>query len=113
MIHGYALCVKLALTNLLVPLESLLNQVYHVSVEIFCQNVLTCLRFCVQIILILCLLQRHLLILQFPMFIHIITSGYNIFRKDRDRHGGGVLVMVCDSYTVVRRHDLENACEML
>ena len=47
------------------------------------------------------------------MFICIITSGYNIFRKDHDRHGGGVLVMVCDSYTVVRCHDLKNACEIL
>ena len=43
----------------------------------------------------------------------IISSGYNIFRKDRNRHGGGMLVMVRDSITVVRRYDLEVACEML
>ena len=33
---------------------------------------------------------------------HIIPIGYTIFRQDRNRHGGGVLVMVHDSITAVR-----------
>ena len=41
------------------------------------------------------------------------TSGYNIFWKDHERHGGGMLVMVYNSITVVHHHELENSCEIL
>ena len=34
--------------------------------------------------------------------------GYNIFRKDRDAKGGGVLVFVRSDLSVVRRSDLED-----
>ena len=33
--------------------------------------------------------------------------GYNIFRKERDAKGGGVLVFVRSDLSVVRRNDLE------
>ena len=43
-----------------------------------------------------------------------ITSGdYNIFRVDRNRRGGGVMVYVKSVIPAVRRHDLETACELL
>ena len=32
---------------------------------------------------------------------------------DRNRHGGGILVLVRDNLTVVRRSDLESDCELL
>ena len=36
-----------------------------------------------------------------------------MFRKDRDRHGGGVMLIVRDSITTARRHDLEAECVLL
>ena len=43
-----------------------------------------------------------------------LTRGdYIVFRKDRDRHGGGVMVFVSDSLSAVRRQNLENECELL
>ena len=44
---------------------------------------------------------------------HIIPSGYTIFRRDRNRHSGGVLVLIRNSITAVHRKDLESDCEML
>ena len=38
--------------------------------------------------------------------IHI--PNYSVFRKDRNRHGGGVLIYVTDSLSAVRRLDLEH-----
>ena len=36
---------------------------------------------------------------------HIIPSGYTIFRRDCNRHGGGVLVLIRNSITAVHRKD--------
>jgi len=44
---------------------------------------------------------------------HIIPAGYTVFRHDRNRHGGCVLVLIRNSITVIHRKDLESDCEML
>ena len=41
----------------------------------------------------------------------IISSGY-VFRRDRNHHGGGVMLIVSDSIPSVRRQDLESTCEL-
>ena len=38
---------------------------------------------------------------------------YSIFRRDRSRHGGGVMVLVRDNIPVSHRFDLETGCEIL
>ena len=35
------------------------------------------------------------------------------FRRDRDQHGGGVLILIKSSIPAIRRTDLEICCEML
>ena len=45
--------------------------------------------------------------------VHIIPSGYTVFRRDRNRHGGGIIVLVRNSITAVHHKDLECDCEML
>ena len=45
--------------------------------------------------------------------VHIIPSGYTVFRRDRNRHGGGIIVLVRNSITAVHRKDLERDCKML
>jgi len=44
---------------------------------------------------------------------HIISSGYMVFRRDRNRHGGGIVVLIRNSITAVRCKHLEGDCEML
>ena len=44
---------------------------------------------------------------------HVIPSSYTIFRRDCDRHGGGVLVLIRDSITAVHHKDLESNREIL
>jgi len=44
---------------------------------------------------------------------HIVPPGYAVFRKDRDRHGGGVMIFVKACINAVRRCDLETNCELL
>ncbi len=41
------------------------------------------------------------------------SSHYSIFRRDRNRHGGGVLLMIRSNIPATRRRDLESACEIL
>ena len=43
----------------------------------------------------------------------IIPSGYTIFRRDHNRHGGGIVVLIRNSITAVRCKHLEGDCEML
>ena len=42
-----------------------------------------------------------------------LIDNYNIFRKDRNRHGGGVMLVFKSSIPVLRRYDLETDCELL
>ena len=44
---------------------------------------------------------------------HIAPPGYTIFRKDRNRHGGGVLLLIRDSLNASLRPDLDDECEVL
>ena len=37
----------------------------------------------------------------------IVDSSYSIFRRDRNRHGGGVVIIVQNNLPATRRHDLE------
>ena len=37
----------------------------------------------------------------------IAVQGYNVYRKNRNRHGGGIAVYVADRLKVTRRSDLE------
>ena len=43
----------------------------------------------------------------------IVPPSYVGFRRDHNRHGGGILVLVRDNLTAVRRPDLESDCELL
>ena len=43
----------------------------------------------------------------------IVSGPYLVFRKDRNRHGGGVMLIIRDNIPVVRRNDLETDCELL
>ena len=43
----------------------------------------------------------------------IVNGDYSVFRRDRNRHGGGILLLVKSSIPAVRRHDLETTCELL
>ena len=43
-----------------------------------------------------------------------MTNGsYAVFRRDRDRHGGGVMIMIRNNIPAIRRPDLETSCEVL
>ena len=44
---------------------------------------------------------------------HIVPPGYTVFRKDRNRHGGGVLLLIRDSLNASLRPDLDDQCEVL
>ena len=37
----------------------------------------------------------------------IVDSSYSLFRRDRNRHGGGVMIIVRNNLPATRRHDLE------
>ena len=41
------------------------------------------------------------------------TNYYFVFRKDRNRHGGGVMFIDKEGIPAVRRHNLETDCELL
>ena len=43
----------------------------------------------------------------------LCPPGFVIFRRDRHRHGGGVMVLVRDDLVAHRRSDLETSCELL
>ena len=43
----------------------------------------------------------------------ILTNSYSVFRRDRNRHGGGVMALVKDSISTTRRGDLENTSELI
>lgn len=43
----------------------------------------------------------------------VCPPGFVIFRRDRDRHGGGVMVLVRENFIVHRCPDLETSCELL
>ena len=43
----------------------------------------------------------------------IVDNSYSVFRRDRNRHGGGGMVLVRNNNPATRRHDLENECELL
>ena len=44
---------------------------------------------------------------------HIIPSGYAVLRRDRNWHGGGIVVLIRNSITAVHCKHLEGDCEML
>ena len=43
----------------------------------------------------------------------IVGSGYTVHRRDRNWHGGGVMLIVHDSIPSTRRLDVETECELL
>ena len=43
----------------------------------------------------------------------IVTDSYNTFRRDRNRHGGGVLLLVHEIIPCRQREDLESDCELI
>ena len=43
----------------------------------------------------------------------IVPFGYVIYHRDRNQHGGGVLIMVRNTFSVVNRHDLDLPYEIL
>jgi len=43
----------------------------------------------------------------------LVSSDYTIFRRDRNRHGGGVMVYTKSSVSATRRTDIETTCEVL
>ena len=43
----------------------------------------------------------------------LLTSYYAIFRRDHNRHGGGVMILVCSTIAAVEMLDLETNCEIL
>lgn len=43
----------------------------------------------------------------------ISPPSYTIFRRDRNRHGGGVLILTKSTIPAVRRFDLETNCELI
>ena len=44
---------------------------------------------------------------------HIVPPGYVVFRKDRNRHGGGVLLLIRESLNTSLQPDLDDQCELL
>ena len=45
--------------------------------------------------------------------VEFAPHSYSVFRRDRNRHGGGVMMLVRDHIPVTRRLDLETDCEIL
>ena len=43
----------------------------------------------------------------------IIPDGFQVYRRDRNRNGGGILVAIINSIPSMRRMDLETDCEVL
>lgn len=43
----------------------------------------------------------------------LVGAGYSVYRRDRDRHGGGVMLIIRDSIAATRKYDLETECELL
>ncbi len=43
----------------------------------------------------------------------IVSNSYTVFRRDRNRHGGGVMALVKDSVSATHRADLENSSELI
>ena len=43
----------------------------------------------------------------------IVDNSYYVFHRDRNRHGGDVMLLVRDTISATRRTDLENDCELL
>lgn len=43
----------------------------------------------------------------------LVGSDYTIFRRDQNRHGGGVMLYVRSSISTIRRCDIETNCEVL
>ena len=43
----------------------------------------------------------------------IFPSSYNVFRKDRHRHGGGVLIAVHSSFNCSEVYELQEDCELI
>ena len=44
---------------------------------------------------------------------HIVPPGYTIFRKDWNRHGGSILLLIRDSLNASLWPDLDDKCEVL
>ena len=42
-----------------------------------------------------------------------LLTNYVVFRKDRNRHGGGIMILVRSSIPVVRMSELETNCEIV
>ena len=43
----------------------------------------------------------------------VCPPNYTVYRRDRDRHGGGVMLLVRESFLVHKRPDLETSCELV
>ena len=43
----------------------------------------------------------------------LVGAGYSVYRRDKDRHGRGVMLIIKDSIAATRRYDLEMDCELL
>ena len=43
----------------------------------------------------------------------LVDNSYVVFRRDRNRHGGGVMLLLRNNLPAVRRYDLESDCEVL
>ena len=43
----------------------------------------------------------------------LVGCGYSVFRRDRNRHGGGVMLILKDSIGATQRQDIETECELL
>ena len=44
--------------------------------------------------------------------VELINSNYTVYRKDRNRYGGGIMVLIRSALQVTRRLDLETDCEL-
>ena len=44
---------------------------------------------------------------------HVVPAGYTVLRKDSNRHGGGVSLVIRDSLNASFQLDLDDQCELL
>ena len=60
---------------------------------------------------VFCITETHLC----PEIIssEIFPQNFKVIRKDRNRHGGGILIAYQDSLSIIHREDLETNCEII
>ena len=59
------------------------------------------------------LVTKYLDVLAITETNELVGGDYTIFRRDKNRHGGGVMLYVKNSISAIRRMDLETNCEVL